>query len=428
MARIVITSAAFWGDVMPFVPIARELTGRGHDVVYALPPDHHSMLEGEPFGLVDNGSTFSPQDVLADPRQRDLIERRGMTMSGGLLARYWAKRYTVQELDQIVTATSAVLDGADLMITHPTMGSVSGIAADIVGVPWITGHLFPMMLPSAQRPPSTVAIPQLPGAAGHAVNRAAWAAGKVATGLMTYDRSVNRFRARHGLPPVRASMLMGGVSSLRTLVLVSPAYFPPPTDWPASTRMTGFTVWDGSTLMPPEVDAFLAAGDAPVVVTMGTCAAATAQRVFAVVAETLDELGLRGLYLVAHEENCAGALADRDGVFTFAPLGAVLPSCRAIVHAGSHGTNATAMHAGVPSVAVPVLFDQLWHGRRTEELGIGRLARRGARRPDEVRGAITDVVTDDRYTVRAGAFAARLAEEDGVGTACDEVEDVLAGL
>ena len=29
-----------------------------------------------------------------------------MTMSGGLLARYWAQRYTIGELDQVVDATS----------------------------------------------------------------------------------------------------------------------------------------------------------------------------------------------------------------------------------------------------------------------------------------------------------------------------------
>jgi UDP:flavonoid glycosyltransferase YjiC (YdhE family) len=86
------------------------------------------------------------------------------------------------------------------------------------------------------------------------------------------------------------------------------------------------------------------------------------------------------------------------------------------------------MHAGVPSVSVPVLFDQLWHGRRTEELGIGRLARHGAKRPAELHDAITAVVADDGYTERARAFGARLGEEDGVGNACDEVEDVLAGL
>ena len=78
------------------------------------------------------------------------------------------------------------------------------------------------------------------------MNRAVWTTGIYASGLLTDDRSVNRFRRRRGLRPVRASMLMGGVSQLRTLVLASPAYFPPPSDWPTTMRMTGFTIWDGS--------------------------------------------------------------------------------------------------------------------------------------------------------------------------------------
>ena len=48
MSRIVFSSAAFWGDIMPYVPIANELAARGHDVVYSLPAGHHEMsLEAE---------------------------------------------------------------------------------------------------------------------------------------------------------------------------------------------------------------------------------------------------------------------------------------------------------------------------------------------------------------------------------------------
>ena len=155
------------------------------------------------------------------------------------------------------------------MVTHPTMGAVASIAADRAGCHRVTGHLFPMMLPSTKQPTEHVRDPAAPRAAGRAVNRAAWSIGELTIGLLTDDRSVNRFRTRHGVPPVRASMLLGGVSKRRTMVLTSPAYFQPPSDWPSWIRMTGFTVWDGSGAVPPEVDAYLATGDAPVVVDDG---------------------------------------------------------------------------------------------------------------------------------------------------------------
>jgi UDP:flavonoid glycosyltransferase YjiC (YdhE family) len=37
MAKITIVSMAFWGDVMPFVPVANELAARGHDMTFAVP-------------------------------------------------------------------------------------------------------------------------------------------------------------------------------------------------------------------------------------------------------------------------------------------------------------------------------------------------------------------------------------------------------
>ena len=418
MARIVFTSAGFWGDVTPYVPIANALVDRGHDVAYAVPSDHHALLAGERFELTESGSTFSPQDVRGDDEQLHLIEHRAMAMGGGVLARYWAKRYVVDELDQIVAALSGALDGADLMVTHPTMGCVSSIAADLAGVPWVTGHLFPMMLPTAASPPGALRVPR-------ALNRLVWSAGTMATRLMLYDREINRFRRARGLAPVRGNMLLAGVSTRRTLVLMSPLYFPPPLDWPAHIEMTGFTVWAGQSASP-EVEAFLDTGDAPVVVTLGTSAASVARKTFEMVAVRLDDMGLRGLFLVGDESNVPRSMEGRPGVFPFAPLTAVLPRCRAIVQSGSHGTNAAAMHAGVPSVTIPLIFDQIWHGHRLEELGLGVLVKGKSRKAERVWDALRTVTEDAAYTTRARAFASRLAEEDGVAAACEAIERELA--
>ena len=426
MARIVFTSAGFWGDVTPFVPIANELVDRGHDVTYAVPADHHPLLANERFALADNSSTFSPQDVLRDDEQLHLLEHRAMAKSGAVLARYWAKRYVVDELDQIVTALTGVLDGADLMVTHPTMGTVSSIAADLAGVPWVTGHLFPMMLPTRERPPGAVRLPRGLERRG-VLNRALWSASTMATSLMMGDREINRFRTERGLPRIRANMLLAGMSTRRTMVLSSPLYFRPPSDWPAHVEVTGFTVWHGPSGQPtaPEVEAYLDEGDRPVLVTLGTSAASVARKTFETVAVRLDDMGLRGLFLVGDTSNIPRSLEGRPGVFPFAPLHAVLPRCRAIVQSGSHGTNAAAMHAGVPSVTIPLIFDQVWHGQRLEELGLGVLVQGRSRKAERVWDALRAVTDDPSYTERARAFAARLAEEDGVGAACDAIERAL---
>jgi UDP:flavonoid glycosyltransferase YjiC (YdhE family) len=302
------------------------------------------------------------------------------------------------------------------------MGCVTAIAADLAQVPWVTGHLFPMMLPTRERPPATLRVPR-------ALNRVLWRATTMGTAVMMHDREINRFRTEHGLRPVRGNMLLGGLSTRRTMVLTSPRYFTPPSDWAAHIEMTGFTVWPGPTGQPVarDVEAFLDAGDAPVLVTLGTSAASVARKTFETVAVRLDDMGLRGLFLVGDNANVPRALEGRPGVFPFAPLHAVLPRCRAVVQSGSHGTNAAAMHAGVPSVTIPLIFDQVWHGQRLEELGLGVMVKGRSRKAERVWDALRAVTEDASYTGRARAFAAQLAEEDGVGNACDAIERALTG-
>jgi UDP:flavonoid glycosyltransferase YjiC (YdhE family) len=114
---------------------------------------------------------------------------------------------------------------------------------------------------------------------------------------------------------------------------------------------------------------------------------------------------------------------DRHLVRPFAPLAPLLRRAEAIVHSGAHGTNSLALLAGVPSVVLPCLFDQVFHARRQQELGTGVWARRLRHLPD----AIDDLLGPCRmdYADRARAFAAEIAGEDGTAAVVNEVESLL---
>lgn len=60
MARVTVVSAAYYGDVMPFVPIALELVRRGHHVTYCVPRGFHAALTNQGLELADYGVDFSP--------------------------------------------------------------------------------------------------------------------------------------------------------------------------------------------------------------------------------------------------------------------------------------------------------------------------------------------------------------------------------
>ena len=61
MAKIVMYSMACRGDVFPYVPIASELSRRGHDVVFVVPREYHPLFASEPFRCVHSGTDFSAE-------------------------------------------------------------------------------------------------------------------------------------------------------------------------------------------------------------------------------------------------------------------------------------------------------------------------------------------------------------------------------
>ena len=70
---------------------------------------------------------------------------------------------------------------------------------------------------------------------------------------------------------------------------------------------------------------------------------------------------------------------------------------------------------------MPQLFDQIWNGRRVEDLGLGV----HARRPAQVGPAVARLLADPSYAERSKAFAEKLAGEDGAGVLADAAESLL---
>jgi rhamnosyltransferase subunit B len=420
MARIVVVSAAYWGDVMPFVPVADELARRGHDVTFAVPEGFHDVLAGHRFDLVHLGTQFSPREL----DQHGHLFDRATTVSGiRALMDLWIRQLTIEPADEII----AVLEGldADLFLSHNTSAFVVRLVSDVTGVPLVVGHLFPMMIPSASQVPPILPVPRRLGPVQHAVNRAGWWVGRRLTARLMFDREINELRRRRGLAPLHANVGFAWEDAVRILLLSSRHYWPRPEGWPDHLIHTGFTVWgDPDAELPEDIRDYLETGEPPVLVTLGTSAGANARDAFHLAAEAVTAEGLRPLLLVGSHQNLE-RLGGRRDAWTFAPLPAVLPRCRAVVHASGHGTTAAALTAGIPQVGLPQGFDQVVHARRVVELNVGREVPWKRRSMSRLRSALRAVLDDD-VARSATAFADRLRAEDGPGVAATAVEEVLA--
>lgn len=176
--------------------------------------------------------------------------------------------------------------------------------------------------------------------------------------------------------------------------------------------------------MPDSVDEFLARGDPPVLVTMGSGGSAGLTAALGHIAAVLDQRGLRGLFLVGDVRHRIGPLEDREGVAEFAPLSAVLPRCRAVIHHGGYGMTAATLFAGLPAVTVSPMPDQLWYGRRTAALGAGIAL--DWRHRSRLGAALDDLLDSPRYAQTARGCSDRFAGEDGIAVTCDALEALLA--
>ena len=139
-------SCAYLGDVAPYIPVANRLVERGHDVTFLAPAGFGDVLSGEPFSHTVYPLDFSSPAMHADPEHERLM--RHPYRNAGRLGRYWMRTGFAADPAAARASVLGALDRADALISHPTFASVIGGAAEHLGVPFVCGQLFPMMVPT----------------------------------------------------------------------------------------------------------------------------------------------------------------------------------------------------------------------------------------------------------------------------------------
>src|SRR3954470_7733081 len=101
----------------------------------------------------------------------------------------------------------AAAEHTGLVLTQNIIGWCARIVAEVRGLPWMTGHVFPMMLPSTHRLPDSP-IPRLRRSPTAAQARRSWRSAASVSSLLLYDHRINAFRRSLGLEPVRANVML----------------------------------------------------------------------------------------------------------------------------------------------------------------------------------------------------------------------------
>jgi UDP:flavonoid glycosyltransferase YjiC (YdhE family) len=222
------------------------------------------------------------------------------------------------------------------------------------------------------------------------------------------------------LPPGKNPFSQLETERWPTLYGFSRSVVPRPADWGPEIELTGYWFLDRDLRWrpPPELEAFLAAGPTPICVGFGSMPSPDPAALTREVVRSLELAGQRGILLSGWGALAGVELPNSVFALEAAPHDWLYPRMAAVVHHGGAGTTSAALRAGVPSVVLPFIADQVFWGKRIAAIGAGRppVSRRKLK-AGPFSEVLRDLVENPRYRAGAERVAAELAAEDGVGRA-----------
>jgi UDP:flavonoid glycosyltransferase YjiC (YdhE family) len=419
--RIVLSNIGTFGDINPLIAIALELKRRGHQPIMAVP-----ALYGPK--IVPLGIEFHAVRPNLDPGNTLLAEmvydvRKG-TERGLREFLFPSLRETYDDL----TAAATIPARADLLLLGE-LNYAGPLVAEMTGIPWASYVLAPLSFFSAFDPPVLPMYPRLARA-----DKAVPGMGRVIRRLARFvsrkwPQPVYDLRIELGLPRGRNPLFDAKHSPDLVLALFSRMLGREQPDWPANTKITGFCFYDsdaGNGALPPHLEAFLAAGPAPLVFTLGSAAVLAAGRFYDYGARAAERLGMRAVLLIGSDarNRPRHPLPDSICVAEYAPYSALFSQAAAVIHQGGVGTTAQCLRAGKPMLIMPYSHDQPDNARRMRRLKVAQIIRKRYFTPLRVARKLRRLFENPIYAHRAELTAQRIRGENGVVAACNALEEL----
>ncbi len=339
------------GDVQPMTVIAQQLQREGQLITFAGPPTFRSFVESK--GLV-----FTP---LPFDCERMIKENPGAVNGSFLETLRLAPKLFVETTKGQLEVLPELAKQADFILVGGVHVGVPS-AAEYAGVPWRWVLYTSIMYPSSSHPPMTAPI----GRAPRFVNWCLWRITRWLTNLM-FRKPINLHRARLKLPLL--TDITPHILCRNPILAMEPELAPVPPEWPDADVIGYLDPGDGDPL-PPEIEAFIERGPAPVYIGFGSMPDSHPQRTTQLFVEATRRAGVRAVisrgwagFGQELPEHCI-AVGPVSHPRLFAHMAAV-------VHHGGAGTTAAATRAGKPQLVVPHVADQFFFGNLVNEIGIG---------------------------------------------------------
>lgn len=408
---ILLTTTGSLGDLHPYLALGAGLRNRGHEVAVGTCEHYRGRVEALGLEFRPIGPHLSPED----PEVIKLVIDRKNGPEN--IFRKLIMPYVRPSHDETLRAA----EGAALMVGHPLMLSVP-IVADQKKIPWASVVLAPISFFSAYDPieisghPFVSALTRGP----QWIRELVRSMGRAQT--RSWVRPFLEFRRELGVAGDAHPLFEGQHSPRLVLAMYTEMLADPKPDWPKSAKVTGFCFHDRTTTtegLSPGLAEFLAAGPPPVVFTLGSTAVRNPGSFYEESAAAAKALGKRAVILGSAPS------APDVRVEPYAPYSLLFPKCEAVVCSGGIGTVGQALRSGTPFLIVPHGNDQPDNAVRCARLGGCRWLARERYTRDRAADELRALLGDPQARIKAKECARMIAQEDGVGAACDALERLL---
>jgi sterol 3beta-glucosyltransferase len=416
MTHITILAIGSRGDVQPFVALGRGLQKAGYTVRIAAAEDYEQLVRayGLPFAplfgsvrpLLDSEAVYAVRD---GGRHALKVARHFFGVVRPLFPRLMADCWTAsRDAAALIVSTLGVYCGWDIART--------------LGIPLVVAHMHPV---AATGTAPHLFFPVLPRGLPRTPDYNLLTHMLAEHAFWQFLRlPLNDARQRVlGLPPLGPMALSRRLQSAQPpqLCAYSPAIAPLPADCDESVHVTGYWFLDrpADWQPSPELTAFLDAGPPPVAISFGSIwLGRDGDRLTRLAMAAVEQAGVRAVLHAGWGDLGNISLPSSMLRVESVPHDWLFRRVRAVVHHGGAGVTAAALRAGIPSVVVPFLGDQLFWATRVWELG-------AASRPlphhsltvERLAAALETVVADAAMRERAAVLAEQVRGEDGVAQA-----------
>lgn len=408
------------GDVQPAVALGKGLAARGHAVRVLAGKSFQRWIEAH--GLTAIPASVDSVDIMESDLGKAWVSRGTNPLAQSRILQRLIDRFG----EAMVADAVRACEGAELILSSFTSDTYAASIAEASGAVQVSMPLQPSIVATRHGPTALAApVPRRDSL----LNLLAGKLFVEPTVWRWYGGVTHRVRRQLGLPPQGRRAYMAALR--RTLVVhgYSAHVVPHPPDWPPSFHTTGYWFLDeGEGYTPPEaLDRFLAAGEPPIALGFGSMTSHDPGATTRLLVDAVARSGRRAVLLSGWAGLGDMALPDTILRIDAAPHDWLYPRVAAAVIHGGAGTVAACLRAGKPAVVVPHLADQLFWGRRVEELGVGpRAIPRPRLTAGSLAAAIQAATTDAGVQRRAEELGRKIRDEDGVATAIGHIERRLA--